>query len=82
MYLKFALKETLSVLKSFVLSIFYLAVEKGGGVSEKSLRTNVGGIRENVTVRYNGGWRVKLLFFCVTYFLNDPKKGCLRFYFA
>ena len=60
MYLKFVLKETLSVLKSFVLSIFYLAVEKGGGggggVSEKSLRTNVGGIRENVTVRYNGGW--------------------------
>ena len=56
MYLKFVLKETLSVLKSFVLSIFYLAVEKGGGgVSEKSLRTNVGGIRENVTVRYNGG---------------------------
>ena len=47
MYLKFVLKETLSVLKSFVLSIFYLAVEKegggGGGVSEKSLRTNVGG---------------------------------------
>ena len=48
MYLKFVLKETLSVLKSFVLSIFYLAVEKGnggeggGGVSEKSLRTNVG----------------------------------------
>lgn len=31
MYLKFVLKETLSVLKSFVLSIFYLAVEKGGG---------------------------------------------------
>ena len=31
MYLKIALKETLSVLKSFVLSIFYLAVEKGGG---------------------------------------------------
>lgn len=57
MYLKFVLKETLSVLKSFVLSIFYLAVEKGGGVSEKSLRTNVGGIRENVTVRYNGGWQ-------------------------
>ena len=59
MYLKFVLKETLSVLKSFVLSIFYLAVEKGArgeGVSEKSLRTNVGGIRENVTVRYNGGW--------------------------
>lgn len=56
MYLKFVLKETLSVLKSFVLSIFYLAVEKGGGVSEKSLRTNVGGIRENVTVHYNGGW--------------------------
>ena len=61
MYLKFVLKETLSVLKSFALSIFYLAVEKGGGgrgggVSEKSLRTNVGGIRENVTVRYNGGW--------------------------
>ena len=57
MYLKFVLKETLSVLKSFVLSIFYLAVEKkgGGGVSEKSLRTNVGCIRENVTVRYNGG---------------------------
>ena len=55
MYLKFVLKETLSVLKSFVLSIFYLAVEKGR-VSEKSLRTNVGGIRENVTVRYNGGW--------------------------
>ena len=54
MYLKFVLKETLSVLKSFVLSIFYLAVEKGR-VSEKSLRTNVGGIRENVTVRYNGG---------------------------
>ena len=48
MYLKFVLKETLSVLKSFVLSIFYLAVEL--------LRTNVGGIRENVTVRYNGGW--------------------------
>ena len=55
MYLKFVLKETLSVLKSFVLSIFYLAFEKGGGVSEKSLRTNVGGIRENVTVRYNEG---------------------------
>ena len=71
MYLKFVLKETLSVLKSFVLSIFYLTVEKGG-VSEKSLRTNVGGIRENVTVCYNGGWGVKLLFFCVTYFLNDP----------
>ena len=45
MYLKFVLKDTLSVLKSFVLSIFYLAVEKGGyqrnryvlmwGVSEK-----------------------------------------------
>ena len=31
MYLKFVLKETLSFLKSFVLSIFYLAVEKGGG---------------------------------------------------
>ena len=31
MYLKFVLKDTLSVLKSFVLSIFYLAVEKGGG---------------------------------------------------
>ena len=30
MYLKFVLKETLSVLKSFILSIFYLAVEKGG----------------------------------------------------
>ena len=60
MYLKFVLKEILSVLKSFVLSIFYLAAEKGGkgggGVSEKSLRANVGGIRENVTVRYNGGW--------------------------
>ena len=59
MYLKFVLKETLSVLKSFVLSIFYLAVEKGqgrgGGVSEKSLRANVGSIRENVTVRCNGG---------------------------
>ena len=40
MYLKFVLKETLSVSKSFVLSIFYLAVEKK---SEKSLRTNVGG---------------------------------------
>ena len=49
MYLKFVLKETLSVLKSFVLSIFYLAVEKGwvGGR---------GGIIENVTVRYNWGW--------------------------
>ena len=57
MYLKFVLKETLSVLKFFVLSIFYLAVEKGGGrVSEKSLCTNVEDIRENVTVRYNGGW--------------------------
>ena len=46
MYLKFVLKETLPVLKSFVLSIFYLAVEKGvggwAGVSEKSLRTTVG----------------------------------------
>ena len=31
MYLKFVLKETLSVLKSFVLSIFYFAVEKEGG---------------------------------------------------
>ena len=31
MYLKFVLKETFSVLKSFVLSIFYLAIENGGG---------------------------------------------------
>ena len=31
MYLKFVLKETLFVLKSFILSIFYLAVEKEGG---------------------------------------------------
>ena len=74
MYLKFVLKETLPVLKSFVLSIFYLAVENWEyqRISEKLLRTNVGAIRENVTVRYNGGWGVKLLFFCVTYFLNDP----------
>ena len=41
MYLKFVLKETLSVLKSFFLSIFYLAVEKEGGGG--------GGIREIVT---------------------------------
>ena len=31
MYLKFVLRETLSVMKSLVLSVFYLAVEKGGG---------------------------------------------------
>ena len=64
MYLKFVLKETLSVLKSFVLSIFYLAVEKRGeGVSEK--------MWQSVTMGGEGGG-VKLLFFYVTYFLNDP----------
>ena len=73
MYLKFVLKETLSVSKSFVLSIFYVAVEKeGGGYQRNSYVLMWGGIRENVTVCYNGGWGVKLLFFCVTYFLNDP----------
>ena len=48
MYLKFVLKETLSALKSFALSIFYLAVAKVGGVSEKSLRTNLGGVSEKM----------------------------------
>ena len=62
---------------SYRFFIWQLKRRGGGerGVSEKSLRTNVGGIRGNVTVRYNGGWGgggVKLLFFCVTYFLNDP----------
>ena len=42
-----------------------MAVEKGagGGVSVKSLRTNVRGIRENVTVRYNGEWGGKIAVF-------------------
>ena len=47
MYLKFLLKETLSVLKSSVLSIFYLAVEKGGGGYQRKcdspLQWGVGG---------------------------------------
>ena len=43
MNLKFVLKETLSVLKSFVLSTFYLPIEKGGGGGGGE------GIREIVT---------------------------------
>ena len=49
MYLKFVLKETLSVLKSFVLSIFYLAVEKGE-VSEK--------MWQSVTMGVGGGGKI------------------------
>ena len=71
---KVCIKRNLVCFEILSYRFFIWQLKRGGGgaVSEKSLRTNVGGIRENVTVRYNGGGGVKLLFFCVTYFLNDP----------
>ena len=78
MYLKFVLKENLSVLKSFVLSIFYLAVEKrggGGGAGrggwyQRNRYVLMWGVCDSPLQWGVGG--LKLLFFCVTYFLNDP----------
>ena len=61
MYLKFVLKETLSVLKSFVLSIFYLAVEKGwgagGGVYQRNRYVLMWGVSEKMwqSVTMGGG---------------------------
>ena len=76
MYLKFVLKETLSVLKSFVLSIFYLAVEKRGGY-QRNRYVLMWRVSEKMwqSVTMGGGGDGKIAVFCVTYFLNDPIEG-------